>query len=145
MSISRVPGQSRFEQVASAIRAEIRAGTLPPGSELPSEKYLAESFGVGRDTIRDALGLLRSEGLIDCRRGYRSRVYEPVDKMSLTLQSGEEISVRAPVAEEVDRLGLRPGEPVIELRRGSHVELYAAGRTCVRATSPEDWTTLPNA
>ncbi|WP_432995795.1 winged helix-turn-helix domain-containing protein [Dactylosporangium sp. CA-233914] len=61
------PGQSLFEQVAAAIRAEIRTGTLRPGSDLPSEKALSETYDVGRDTVRDALRLLRDEGLVNSR------------------------------------------------------------------------------
>jgi DNA-binding FadR family transcriptional regulator len=35
---------------------------------------LAKRYGVGRNTVRDAIAMLRAEGLIDGRQGYRSRV-----------------------------------------------------------------------
>ncbi|WP_426507691.1 GntR family transcriptional regulator [Dactylosporangium sp. McL0621] len=130
---------SLHRQVAAHIRAEIRTGSLPPGSILPSEKYLAEAHDVGRATIRDALLILCGEGLVDCRPGYRARVSVPVARMRLTLQPGEEIVARAPSAEEAAGLGLRAGEPVLELRRDGQVELYPGNRTVIGAASPEDW------
>ncbi len=40
------------------------AGTLPPGGRLPTERGLAETFGVSRATIRQALAILESAGTI---------------------------------------------------------------------------------
>jgi GntR family transcriptional regulator len=63
-----------YDQVADAIRGEIAAGNPPAGGALPSEKKLAARYGVGRNTVRDAIAMLRAEGLIDGRQGYASRV-----------------------------------------------------------------------
>jgi DNA-binding GntR family transcriptional regulator len=54
--------QSVSEQVVSVLREEILRGTLPPGSALP-EVALAQSFGVSRNTVREAIRLLVHEGL----------------------------------------------------------------------------------
>jgi DNA-binding GntR family transcriptional regulator len=54
--------QSVAEQVVSVLREEILRGTLPPGSALP-EVALAQSFGVSRNTVREAIRLLVHEGL----------------------------------------------------------------------------------
>lgn len=48
------------EQVASAIAA----GRLAAGTRLPPERHLAESLGVSRMTVRQALGALEREGLL---------------------------------------------------------------------------------
>jgi DNA-binding GntR family transcriptional regulator len=54
--------QSVSEQVVSVLREEILRGTLPPGSAL-TEVALAQSFGVSRNTVREAIRLLVHEGL----------------------------------------------------------------------------------
>jgi DNA-binding GntR family transcriptional regulator len=51
------------EKVAAALRAQLLDGALPPGSHL-SEEQLAGTFGVGRYTIRAALRLLVTAGLL---------------------------------------------------------------------------------
>jgi GntR family transcriptional regulator len=58
-----------YRQLADALRAQILTGALLPGQRLPSEPELAEEYSVARNTIRLALGLLRSEGLVYTGRG----------------------------------------------------------------------------
>jgi len=59
------------EQVVAALRSDILAGDLPPGDVLV-EAALAESFGVSRGPVRDALRTLAGEGLIaPAGRSYR--------------------------------------------------------------------------
>jgi hypothetical protein len=54
-----------YQQIAAALRQEIHAGRLGPGSRLPTQQQLAEVHGVGRDTVREAVQLLRAEGLLE--------------------------------------------------------------------------------
>lgn len=51
-------------QVAEVLRRQIDRGDFPQG-QLPTEPALGAEFGVSRNTIREAPGLLRGEGLID--------------------------------------------------------------------------------
>jgi DNA-binding GntR family transcriptional regulator len=74
---SRPGAFARYAQVAGALRAAIVAGRLRPGARLPSERALAEEFGVSRATIVSALNVLRGEGLIETRRGAGSWVRRP--------------------------------------------------------------------
>jgi GntR family transcriptional regulator, transcriptional repressor for pyruvate dehydrogenase complex len=57
------------EHVAERIRAEIVSGRYPIGSRLPSEEELTSQLGVGRTTLREALLVLESQGLLEIRRG----------------------------------------------------------------------------
>jgi len=51
------------------LRRGIEAGTLPPGTKLPTERTLALRHGVGRKLVRTALERLRRDGLIERRVG----------------------------------------------------------------------------
>jgi GntR family transcriptional repressor for pyruvate dehydrogenase complex len=57
------------EEVADRIRMLILDGTFPQGQPLPSERVLTEQFGVSRGSIRDALRMLETIGLIETQHG----------------------------------------------------------------------------
>lgn len=65
-----------YERVYSYLLEEIRAERLRPGDRVPSEKELAEQFGVSRITSKRALQLLAGAGVVDRRRGKGSFVAE---------------------------------------------------------------------
>lgn len=60
---------SRSELVARRLMDAIALGLLPDAGQLPGEADLARQFGVSTVTIREALSVLRQEGLIETRRG----------------------------------------------------------------------------
>src|SRR5688500_1958208 len=55
--------------VADQLRRRILGGELAEGERLPVEEELTAQFGVARTTLREALRVLESEGLIAIRRG----------------------------------------------------------------------------
>lgn len=55
--------------VVTEFRRRILELGLPVGSRLPSELELAEEFGLGRVTIREALRILERDGLVRTKRG----------------------------------------------------------------------------
>ena len=57
------------EQVAESIRDAIVTGQMQPSDSLPSERELAESFGVNRSSVREALHRLEAWGLVQVRQG----------------------------------------------------------------------------
>lgn len=57
-------------RLAQAIQCRIENGICPPGTRVPSENQLVQSFGVSRPTVVQALGLLRRDGWLESRQGY---------------------------------------------------------------------------
>jgi DNA-binding GntR family transcriptional regulator len=53
-----------YLQVAAILRDKIAAGELAHLDRLPSESALAQTYEVGRDTVRHAIAVLRDEGLV---------------------------------------------------------------------------------
>jgi DNA-binding FadR family transcriptional regulator len=71
--------------VATELRRRIATGELAPGDRLPSEDGLMEEFDLARTTLREALRILESEGIIAVHRGRRGgpRVTSPpIDRLS---------------------------------------------------------------
>jgi GntR family transcriptional repressor for pyruvate dehydrogenase complex len=60
---------SAAEQIADQLRAAMVDGSLNPGDRLPSEPDLAEGFGVSRPTVREAMRILRGQGVLVTSRG----------------------------------------------------------------------------
>ncbi len=56
-------------QIAEQIRSSILAGEFAPGDKLPPERELAELFGVSRPSVREALNMLASSGLVESYQG----------------------------------------------------------------------------
>ena len=67
--LPRLGRSSLRDQVASSLEGRILDGSFSTGTRLPTEFELADSFGVSRTAIRDALRLLEARGLVDIRRG----------------------------------------------------------------------------
>jgi GntR family transcriptional regulator len=56
-------------QVAAALRLAIDTGELTPGDRLPSERELAATHGVARNTAREAVRQLAESGLVTAQHG----------------------------------------------------------------------------
>lgn len=63
-----------YRKIATSLRDAIADGRWPIGSRLPPEPDLAGRFDVSRTTIRQALGELESQGLIERRRRHGTTV-----------------------------------------------------------------------
>lgn len=64
MGKSAVIGNKTYEVVLSAIEARLRSGDLSVGDRLPSERALAEEFGISRTSVREAIRVLDAMGLV---------------------------------------------------------------------------------
>ncbi len=58
-----------YQKVLNYILQLIKDGELIVGSKIPSERELAEQLGIGRNTTREAISILRGMGLVESRRG----------------------------------------------------------------------------
>lgn len=77
-------GGPRYRAVADELRRRMRSGVIPPGALLPSEPALIAEFAVSRGTVREAIALLRAEGLVvtEHGRGTYARPERPVRRLA---------------------------------------------------------------
>ena len=81
--IRKVRRDTLSQQVTENLIALIDAQHLTPGDSLPSESSLAESFGVSRPVIREALKALQGEGVIEIVTG-KNAVVRPFSSAVLS-------------------------------------------------------------
>ncbi|GAA2577642.1 GntR family transcriptional regulator [Actinomadura fulvescens] len=121
----------RARQIADVLRRQVLHGAFPSGV-LPPEADLVRDFATSRNAVRDALDLLRAEGLVERCPGVGTTVatekyphgLERLLGLAETLREHGEVTneVRttgliAPPREITARLRLPPGEPVVYIER----------------------------
>ena len=87
---ANLPGALAGELVQRVVR-----GQYPPGSTMPAEPALCESFSVSRTVVREAVKILQEKGLVQVRRGSGTVVNPPVmwnmlDELVLTATVAED-------------------------------------------------------
>ncbi|CAB5511686.1 HTH-type transcriptional repressor NagR [Achromobacter anxifer] len=97
-----------YARVETALAAEITAGSLSPGSQLPTEDQLIQRFAVSRTTVRKAVENLVARGLVEIRRGKGTFVTEPKLTQALTGLSG--------FVEDMEALGRRATARLLDKR-----------------------------
>jgi GntR family transcriptional regulator, transcriptional repressor for pyruvate dehydrogenase complex len=60
-------GGSAVDQVVAQIRALIDTDGLTVGDKLPTERELCERFAISRNTVREAMRMLKAYGIVDVR------------------------------------------------------------------------------
>lgn len=125
-----------YRQLALRIREHIDRGEIAVSDKIPSEHRLAEEYGIGRPTVRQATDLLVREGVLQRRRGSGTFVLPPARRIDLFSLAGTSAALRelhlsvtmellAPqrLVSGLDRLpGRLAGKPVYEVRRLSRIE-----------------------
>jgi DNA-binding FadR family transcriptional regulator len=133
---SKVSVGRMSEVIVDKIRELMREGQLKPGDRLPPERELCESFGVSRVTMREALRMLESAGLVEIRVGARggafvtapssNRVGEGLtDLLTLSVISAADVT-------EV-RLILELGIVPLVCERATEDDLAALEKICERS------------
>jgi len=117
--------EGRVQLVEGRLVQAISTGAFREGERLPSESELSRHLGVSVDTVREALGLLRSAGLIETRRGRTGGSF-----VSTSAGAVEDFNTRALL--RMTRLELSD--------LGAEYEIVSAGcaeYACRRATSED--------
>jgi GntR family transcriptional repressor for pyruvate dehydrogenase complex len=70
----RIERKRLTDQIIDQLIAMISDGKLKPGDKLPSETALMEQFGVGRSSLREAVGALSLIGMLTVRPGHGTHV-----------------------------------------------------------------------
>jgi predicted kinase len=82
-----IPGESRTQQIARHIHADIAAGNLRHGQALPSTRELAREWGVSTATISDAMKILIGEGHIVAQDRSRRVIHAPNQALNVEVRT----------------------------------------------------------
>jgi GntR family transcriptional regulator len=88
-----------YRQIAEDLRGRIESGAIARGAKLPTESELRVSYGAARNTIRDAIKLLASRGLVVTRPGLGTFVVRHVKPFVTTLATAVPPGAREPTRE----------------------------------------------
>lgn len=122
--------QALYERIAEDLRTKIKSGELAAGGRLIPEPGLQQEYSerpefsstkVSRNTVRDAIGLLVLEGLVEKRAGQGTFVVEKINPFRTTLSGNPEGGESAAYQSEVTRRGHKrvETEPRVEIHFGS--------------------------
>lgn len=112
-----------FEKVIDGLRSQLTAGELKPGDRLPSERELAEWYGVSRASLREALRTLEVLGILEIRPKLGTYVRHP-DSHALASVLGLTVLLQGKTADEV-------------LEARTAVECQAIRLACQRSTEDD--------
>jgi GntR family transcriptional regulator, transcriptional repressor for pyruvate dehydrogenase complex len=126
------------EVIVEQVRQLMRSGQLKLGDRLPAERELCEHFGVSRVTVREALRMLESSGLVEIRVGARGGAFVTTpsservgdglaDLLSLSVISASDVT-------EV-RLILELGIVPVVCERATDEDLDALDEICDRSAA----------
>lgn len=120
------------QEVADQLREQILTGHFAPDRLFPPEGRLSQTLGVSRTVIREAMRILRAQGLVEVSQGRQPRVkpadpQDVVDTLGVFLQRGDHpllhlIEVRVPLETEIAALAARRATPaqIETLQAGIH-------------------------
>lgn len=130
-----VPGRMS-EIIVEQIKNAIRDGAFRLGDRLPPERDLAERFNVSRATVRDALRILETGGLVEIRLGARGGAFVKRPGSSVVSQNvADMLVVSALTAAEVTeaRRVIELGAVELACEHATDEDLGALDEICERA------------
>jgi GntR family transcriptional regulator len=84
-----VAADPMYRQIAEDLRRQIEGGGLAPGQQLRTELELRDKYNASRNTVRDAIKLLITRGLVESRPGQGTFVIEKINPYVTTLTDPE--------------------------------------------------------
>jgi GntR family transcriptional regulator len=92
-----------YRQIADDLRVKIETGETAPGAQLPTEVELMDQYKASRNTVRDAIKVLTTRGLVEARAGQGTFVAEKVNPFVSTLTvepgAGDDVYLAEPKAD----------------------------------------------
>ncbi len=86
MVFQPIAPERAYQTIVAQIEELIAQGKLKQGDQLPSERELAEQFGVSRVVIRESIRNLQARGIVEVRHGSGTFVRaNPKDTLTQTL------------------------------------------------------------
>lgn len=79
MKFEKIKRKRIYEEVLSQLQEYLANGDVEPGQKLPSERELAKLFNVNRFSIREALTILETNGLVKRKVGEGTFSVDPVE------------------------------------------------------------------
>jgi GntR family transcriptional regulator len=83
LSLRELPGQSQYGKLALALRERIVRHEWLPGTFIPAESSLAQTYGVALGTIRQAIAILVEDGLLQRQQGKGTLVKKGLNGASM--------------------------------------------------------------
>lgn len=80
---------ARYAIAYNKILKMIKDGLYPEGSKLPTEPLLAEQLGISRSTLRQALGLLQEDGILEAKKGIGNFVRKTLNEDNVGIERME--------------------------------------------------------
>jgi GntR family transcriptional repressor for pyruvate dehydrogenase complex len=121
VSAGVVRSPALVEQVVLHLRRQILTGEFAVGAELPPEGALGTSLGVSRTVVREAMRVIRAQGLVEVSQGRNPRVrpVDPqfaVDGLALVLDRTDSslaslVELRRPLESEIAALAAKRAGP----------------------------------
>src|SRR5215813_14646809 len=74
-----------YRQIADDLRGKIDSGEIAHGAQLPTEIELMDAYSASRNTVRDAIKLLTTRGMVEPRPGQGTFVVETIIPFVTTL------------------------------------------------------------
>jgi GntR family transcriptional regulator len=129
-----------YRQIADALHSKIDSGELAHGAQLPTEIELMDQNQASRNTVRDAIKLLTTRGLVETRPGQGTFVTGKIDPYVTTLTGAPDTGGGGEgdaFETEVKKAGRNPRttEPRVEIQRAGDMAEALAIETNARVVS----------
>jgi len=121
-SLPRRRSRSLAEDVVTDLGAQIRNGTFPPGSKLPTETQIMQHYDVSRTVVREAISRLQAAGIAHTRHGIGTFVLGNEENASFRIDPDAMLMIRELLA-------------ALEMR--TSLEADAAGLAATRRTAKD--------